>query len=105
MIRTYEGLRQQIYSLPPLATWVSHQRKRTNNYAAVYCCCQDNSLPFCKKVTQKGLPSLPILDYRSKGKTVAQEEGSCQVSFKKSIRSEEHTSELQSRGHLVCRLL
>src|SRR5690625_5877131 len=24
---------------------------------------------------------------------------------KKSIRSEEHTSELQSRGHLVCRLL
>src|SRR5437870_7948137 len=25
--------------------------------------------------------------------------------FKESIRSEEHTSELQSRGHLVCRLL
>src|SRR5690625_7122230 len=27
------------------------------------------------------------------------------VSAKKRIRSEEHTSELQSRGHLVCRLL
>src|SRR5690625_5599496 len=25
--------------------------------------------------------------------------------FKPNIRSEEHTSELQSRGHLVCRLL
>src|SRR5207253_7327161 len=25
--------------------------------------------------------------------------------FSKSFRSEEHTSELQSRGHLVCRLL
>src|SRR5207253_7240634 len=25
--------------------------------------------------------------------------------FKPAIRSEEHTSELQSRGHLVCRLL
>src|SRR5690625_5767229 len=27
------------------------------------------------------------------------------VSQKQDIRSEEHTSELQSRGHLVCRLL
>src|SRR5439155_4971675 len=27
------------------------------------------------------------------------------VSFEKKARSEEHTSELQSRGHLVCRLL
>src|SRR5690625_5949542 len=25
--------------------------------------------------------------------------------FSKNLRSEEHTSELQSRGHLVCRLL
>src|SRR5690625_6025846 len=25
--------------------------------------------------------------------------------FRKGLRSEEHTSELQSRGHLVCRLL
>src|SRR5690625_6246315 len=28
-----------------------------------------------------------------------------QLIYKKRIRSEEHTSELQSRGHLVCRLL
>src|SRR5690625_5818888 len=27
------------------------------------------------------------------------------VAYPKQIRSEEHTSELQSRGHLVCRLL
>src|SRR5690625_5335419 len=27
------------------------------------------------------------------------------VDYKESSRSEEHTSELQSRGHLVCRLL
>src|SRR5690625_2349096 len=28
-----------------------------------------------------------------------------EISYRKVIRSEEHTSELQSRGHLVCRLL
>src|SRR5690625_7110159 len=28
-----------------------------------------------------------------------------ETKFKKTDRSEEHTSELQSRGHLVCRLL
>src|SRR5207253_5626144 len=28
-----------------------------------------------------------------------------QEAFSRSLRSEEHTSELQSRGHLVCRLL
>src|SRR5690625_6104424 len=27
------------------------------------------------------------------------------VKFSETVRSEEHTSELQSRGHLVCRLL
>src|SRR5690625_6400467 len=29
----------------------------------------------------------------------------CSISYVRSFRSEEHTSELQSRGHLVCRLL
>src|SRR5207253_6055732 len=29
----------------------------------------------------------------------------CWLAFARSARSEEHTSELQSRGHLVCRLL
>src|SRR5690625_516915 len=70
-IRTYEGLSQQIYSLPPLATWVSHQRKRTNNYEADFCCCQDNCLLFCKKVTQKDCPFGFCLDYRSKEKILA----------------------------------
>src|SRR5439155_4838702 len=32
-------------------------------------------------------------------------EKSIEVSVVQSLRSEEHTSELQSRGHLVCRLL
>src|SRR5690625_5340866 len=31
--------------------------------------------------------------------------GSCRIPSVASQRSEEHTSELQSRGHLVCRLL
>src|SRR5690625_6126873 len=30
---------------------------------------------------------------------------SCSISPRRACRSEEHTSELQSRGHLVCRLL
>src|SRR5690625_5890761 len=32
-------------------------------------------------------------------------EGLCLVRLNRKFRSEEHTSELQSRGHLVCRLL
>src|SRR5207253_10148921 len=32
-------------------------------------------------------------------------DGTPQTEFKSGVRSEEHTSELQSRGHLVCRLL
>src|SRR5215208_598432 len=31
--------------------------------------------------------------------------GSCSPTFAPATRSEDHTSELQSRGHLVCRLL
>src|SRR3989449_10685058 len=31
--------------------------------------------------------------------------GTCEIEFQKASRSEEHTSELQSRLHLVCRLL
>src|SRR5690625_6447328 len=34
-----------------------------------------------------------------------QEAGTITVGFAGEARSEEHTSELQSRGHLVCRLL
>src|SRR5690625_1500038 len=33
------------------------------------------------------------------------DEGDYKVKLRNLIRSEEHTSELQSRGHLVCRLL
>src|SRR5437660_4678964 len=39
---------------------------------------------------------------QEKGKEAALAEG---VKIAREMRSEEHTSELQSRGHLVCRLL
>src|SRR2546429_3529145 len=45
-------------------------------------------------------PSLARLALRS-----ASLIASCRAAFKRSTRSEEHTSELQSRLHLVCRLL
>src|SRR5690625_6660002 len=37
--------------------------------------------------------------------SVAERVGSLARSTEQEVRSEEHTSELQSRGHLVCRLL
>src|SRR5690625_5623984 len=43
---------------------------------------------------------------RSRGGAAATERTSTQRAFhRQDARSEEHTSELQSRGHLVCRLL
>src|SRR5690625_6406903 len=42
------------------------------------------------------LPERPVDDSGEKGQTRVTPDG---------LRSEEHTSELQSRGHLVCRLL
>src|SRR5436305_4021472 len=42
---------------------------------------------------------------RSPGRSGASRRGSCHRRLGGRIRSEEHTSELQSRPHLVCRLL
>src|SRR5690554_7570345 len=46
-----------------------------------------------------------IKDFNSRLKILFLEEGLYLVKFTFKIRSEEHTSELQSRPHLVCRLL
>src|SRR5690625_5472880 len=46
------------------------------------------------------------LDHGGRKATITPVEGeSYDVSYDHVVRSEEHTSELQSRGHLVCRLL
>src|SRR5690625_6133985 len=55
-----------------------------------------------KKFDQKGEAGLKTTYQRkSKELRVAEEENR----VLRKLRSEEHTSELQSRGHLVCRLL
>src|SRR5690554_7352678 len=50
------------------------------------------------KATTKGTPCFDAIDLLLKGLELKLPEGA-------SFRSEEHTSELQSRPHLVCRLL
>src|SRR5437870_10146117 len=42
---------------------------------------------------------------RSQGAPLPEEKRKGRLKKKRANRSEEHTSELQSRGHLVCRLL
>src|SRR6266508_3001766 len=54
-----------------------------------------DALPICASSS----PPVASLRYRAMKGTVAPPAKSA------SVRSEEHTSELQSRGHLVCRLL
>src|SRR5207253_6126283 len=46
------------------------------------------------------------IDYNSHKYIQKQDKGvTCHMCYDDNARSEEHTSELQSRGHLVCRLL
>src|SRR3712207_8803572 len=45
------------------------------------------------------------LGYPTTGEACGKPGGACQQDFEKGRRSEEHTSELQSRQYLVCRLL
>src|SRR5690625_6035579 len=47
----------------------------------------------------------PGADEMIQGFAVAVKMGARKADFDATVRSEEHTSELQSRGHLVCRLL
>src|SRR5690625_3500873 len=46
-----------------------------------------------------------IVDWDDRSTCVLFGDGAGAVLLRRSTRSEEHTSELQSRGHLVCRLL
>src|SRR5690625_5570746 len=53
-------------------------------------------------------PVCPLRCYKSQGVGVCKTKifgPNLNINFRESFRSEEHTSELQSRGHLVCRLL
>src|SRR5437870_9963037 len=52
-----------------------------------------------------GFRRLSILDLSRGHQPMCNEERNVWIAFNGEIRSEEHTSELQSRGHLVCRLL
>src|SRR5690625_6618469 len=49
--------------------------------------------------------SRPIAERTTKSSSRVTPEGIDRRIDRRSMRSEEHTSELQSRGHLVCRLL
>src|SRR2546422_1256023 len=62
-------------------------------------CVAHAPIDFGLKTPDCGLKTMPIYEYELC-------EGDCKVCGGKfSLRSEEHTSELQSRLHLVCRLL
>src|SRR5437870_7565867 len=59
---------------------------------------QDNGTPDMRKISdaiQEGAEAFLRRQYRTIGT----------LSIALGVRSEEHTSELQSRGHLVCRLM
>src|SRR5690625_5525857 len=62
------------------------------------------SNPPKSKPPEKPLPA-PLKTQSRVPSLAATPSASIKASTKPSLRSEEHTSELQSRGHLVCRLL
>src|SRR2546429_9697073 len=69
----------------------------------IYTLSLHDALPICIRLCQ---PNVVVLDLEMPGLNgieVAEELTKCPSS--PAVRSEEHTSELQSRLHLVCRLL
>src|SRR5690625_5453325 len=63
---------------------------------------------FSEKYPQHEIKLLDLADYTlqfSDGRNYFEYEGDTKYVTETIMRSEEHTSELQSRGHLVCRLL
>src|SRR3989442_8883013 len=56
---------------------------------------------FRSDLTAKYFRGVELLDVRARDTAL----GVVRVKDRRSVRSEEHTSELQSRPHLVCRLL
>src|SRR5690625_6578384 len=101
-----EGLR---YSARDLAVWRAHQAQipvvlgsatpALESWAHTQ---QDNYQ--CLRLTQRArampLPDIQMVDIRQESPPHG-----LSARLLRAIRSEEHTSELQSRGHLVCRLL
>src|SRR3989449_2410339 len=59
----------------------------------IYTLSLHDALPICNTVLRSGVPCSPCFSRR------------CTNAVELECRSEEHTSELQSRLHLVCRLL
>src|SRR5690625_6674583 len=72
-------------------SWKWHYRKRTDISFLLITCCKTRRPPRCRTTFSS---SLRVLLSRNS-----------LLSRRRQTRSEEHTSELQSRGHLVCRLL
>src|SRR5690625_4635699 len=88
--------------------------RNRSNVSNIYGGQENFSLEVCKQE----YPSYGTTDYREPAFQILQEDGSRITNFEYNghqifkgkkpldgLRSEEHTSELQSRGHLVCRLL
>src|SRR5437870_5898009 len=62
----------------------------------IYTLSLHDALPICQRLDARLRPARP-----RRSRQAARRGASC----RRDPRSEEHTSELQSRGHLVCRLL
>src|SRR5438309_3417075 len=64
----------------------------------------DTSIPSASAWAQKRQIELPFTDFESLRQVVIDALGQ-EANYLRNVRSEEHTSELQSQFHLVCRLL
>src|SRR5690625_5558538 len=70
----------------------------------VFCVPGESYLPILDALYDS--PTIDVISARHEGGAAFMAEGYAKSNLKPGIvRSEEHTSELQSRGHLVCRLL
>src|SRR5207253_3499386 len=70
------------------------------------CIATATSAPHCREDrTLQGRPASASDPERQRRKRQKEDSCSKDTKSRQTVRSEEHTSELQSRGHLVCRLL
>src|SRR5439155_23196031 len=73
--------------------------------AEIYTLSLHDALPISSRATVSARAARPRRHAASSSPVAATCRGSAAKTRKRWWRSEEHTSELQSRGHLVCRLL